>query len=287
MSVLVIGGSGLIGGHVLTRLLNANAEVRCMTRHPKNLESFAPDVKGCLGDLLRSFSLSRCFKDTEKLFLISPVSRTETIEGMNAVAAAQATGIKKIVYISVPMPQGSTHIPQFRNKGPIEKAIKESGITYTIIRANNYFQNDFWGRAAVTLYDVYPQPIGHVGLNRVDVRDVADAATNALLSSDFDNTDYAIHGTELLTGDSVAEYYSRHFNKKIRYAGDDLEAWANQALHMMPNWMVQEFKIMYEYFQAHGLKARPEDLARQEQIIGHPPRDFDSFVTQLAQAWKD
>ncbi len=287
MSVLVVGGTGIIGGQVLRRLVQMGAPVRCLTRHPANLARMAPGVVGHIGDLLRSFSLPHSFEGMERLFLISPVSRTETREGLNAVEAARAAGMKKIVYISMPRRPGSEHVPQIRNKGPIERAIRESGIAYTILRPNNLFQNDYWGKAAITLYDVYPQPIGGVGLNRVNVHDVADAAVNALFDSRFDGTDYALHGTEVWTGESTAAVYGRHFGKPVRYAGDDLEKWAAQAQHMMPNWMVQEFKILYDYYQHHGLIATDEELARQEEVIGHPPRDFDSFVAQLARVWRE
>ncbi len=285
MSVLVVGGTGIIGGQVLNRLVQMGAPVRCLTRHPANLAKLAPGVVGHIGDLLRSFSLSHSFNGMEKLFLISPTSRTETKEGLNAVAAAKAAGIKQVVYISMPQRPNSAQVPQIRNKGPVEKAIRESGIGYTIIRPNNLFQNDYWGKAAITLYDVYPQPLGHVGLNRVNVHDVADAAVNALSSDRFDGKEYTLHGRERLTGDTIAEAYSRHFGKPIRYAGDDLENWAAQAQLMMPNWMVQEFKILYHYYQQHGLIATEEELTQQQEIVGHPPREFDDFVAQLANVW--
>ena len=53
----------------------------------------------------------------------------------------------------------------------------------------------------------------------------------------------------------------------------------------MPAWMVNDFKVMYQYFQTHGLLASEEDLDKQQAIIGHPPRSFDTFVAELVQAW--
>lgn len=287
MSVLVIGGTGTIGSQVLNRLTHMGVESSCLSRHADKLKKLAPGVNGHVGDLLRLFSLERGFKGVEKLFLISPISRTETKEGLNAIEAAKAAGVKKIVYISMPKHEGTDKVPQFRNKAPIEAALKDSGIAYTIIRPYNLFQNDHWGRAAISLYDVYPQPIGNIGINRVNVHDVADAAINALLDDKFNQGDYALHSNEVLTGDSIAAIYTKHFGKTINYAGDDLESWANQAQHMMPSWMVQEFKIMYTYIQEKGLIAPTEDAKRQEELIGHPPSSFDDFVAELAKTWKD
>ncbi len=136
------------------------------------------------------------------------------------------------------------------------------------------------------LYHTYPQPIGKIGVNRVDARDVADAAVNALLHSEHDGRDYAIHGDVTFTGDDVAAVFGRHLKEEVRYGGDDLGAWAKQAQHMMPAWMVQDLRVMYEYFQHHGLVATAEELAQQQQVVGHAPRPFDSYVDEILPAWR-
>lgn len=48
-------------------------------------------------------------------------------------------------------------------------------------------------------YGVYPQPIGTRGLNRVDVRDIADCAVNALTKSGYEGETYEVHGPDTLT----------------------------------------------------------------------------------------
>ena len=58
------------------------------------------------------------------------------------------------------------HLPHFGAKLPIEAAIKASGIAYTIVRPNNFYQNDYWYKDAMLQYGVYPQPLGGVGLSR-------------------------------------------------------------------------------------------------------------------------
>jgi hypothetical protein len=55
----------------------------------------------------------------------------------------------------------------------IENALKQSDLTYTTLRPNNFYQNDHWFREAIQSHGVYPQPMGDVGLSRVDTRDVS------------------------------------------------------------------------------------------------------------------
>lgn len=285
-TTLVIGATGVVGQHVVNGLLKLSIPVRCMTRVASNISNFPPGVDGYVADLLKPGSLRAAFKNVKKVFLVSPLSQYETEEGLAAVQFAISAKVEKIVYMSVPMPIASKHIPHYLSKIPIEQAIDQSGLTYTILRPNNLYQNDYWARAGVMTYNTYPQPIGSVGLNRVDARDVADAAVNALNLSMHDNQEYFLHGPNTLTGPMVAQIFGKYLNRNIGYGGDDLDAWAKQAQHMMPAWMVQDLRLMYAYFQKHGLIATPEALLQQDAVIGHPPRPYPEFVKEIIQQWQ-
>ncbi|HHM04251.1 MAG TPA: hypothetical protein ENJ19_00725, partial [Gammaproteobacteria bacterium] len=288
MTTLVVGATGLVGSAVAGRLLAMGTAVRGMTRFASKIADLPRGVEGRVGDLDKPTTLGMAFDGARALFLVTPLNQHETELGLAAVAAARAAKLEKIVYLSVPMPAGADVIPHFRSKRPVEEAIITSGIAYTILRPNNFFQNDsLWCRAAVMSFGVYPQPIGSVGLNRVDVRDVADAAVNALSDSAFDGREYGLHGPDVLTGDGVAETFSRHLGRNISYGGDDLDAWAKQAQHMMPEWMVQDLRVMYDYFQRHGLIACEEELVRQQDILKRAPTRFDEFVTEIVALWRE
>jgi uncharacterized protein YbjT (DUF2867 family) len=188
--------------------------------------------------------------------------------------------------MSVWLPENSTHIPHFKSKIPIEKAVQASGLGWTILRPNNFFQNDFWFQEAVTKYGIYPQPIGKKGLSRVDVRDIADAAVNALTGPGHDGKIYGLNGLDALTGDDVARVYARHLGREVRYAGDDLDAWAAETRKTTPDWLLNDFRIMYQFFQEYGFRASAADLAEQRKVVGHDPRRFEVFVSEIAPHWK-
>ncbi len=287
MTVLVIGATGNVGKDVLAGLAAKGVPVRGMTRYSAKLENFPASVEGCVADLTAPGSLTKVFSGVETVFMLTPLSQNEIQMGLNAIRAATMAGVKKVVYMSVPHPEGSDAVPHFKNKVLIEKKLQDSGMAYTILRCNNFYQNDLWGQAAIMAYGTYPQPIGNIGLNRVDARDVADAAINALMSDEFDNQEFAINGPDVLTGESCAAAFSEALGRPINYAGDDLESWAKQSQHMMAAWMVSDFKVMYEFFQAKGLQATAEELEAQKAVIGHEPRSFADFVAGLAKAWSE
>jgi hypothetical protein len=79
--------------------------------------------------------------------------------------------------------------------------------------------------------------------------------------------------------------WSRVLGREIKYAGDDLDAWEQQQLQYLPDWMVFDFRMMYDFFQTRGLKASDEAIKRQTRLIGHAPRSFEAFATETAAMW--
>ncbi len=283
---LIIGASGTVGSEVTKKLLQQGESVRCLVRDDAKLSQLPAGASGVIADLEQPASLTAAFKGISAVFLLNALSQSETAQGLAAIAAARAAGVEKIVYLSVPMPEGATHIPHFSSKIAVEQALMASSIDYTILRPNNFFQNDAWFLQAIMDYKIYPQPLGEVGLNRIDVRDIADAAVNALCNSGFENQSYELHGPDTLTSLSTSAAYRQHTGLDIQHAGDDLESWAVQAKTMLPEWMVEGLQIMYQYFQDHGLVASALQLKHQQQIIGHAPRSFDDYVQEVIGNWR-
>ena len=286
MKVLVAGGTGTVGSRVVETLRRRGIPVRCLTHSREKAGTLPAGVEPAIGDLERPDTLSEAFRGPDALFLLVGLARNETEQGLAAVEAAKRSGIRKIVYMSVVLPPDSLHIPHFASKVPIEQAVESSGLEWTILRPNNFFQNDEWSRAAILDHGVYPQPIGSVGVNRVDVRDVAAAAANALTQAGHAGKKYPLSGPDSLTGEDVARAYSLRLGRPVRYVGDHLDAWAQQSAGFLPDWLLADLRVMYEYFQKRGLGASPEDLALGEKAVGHPLRSFDAYVAECAAAWK-
>jgi uncharacterized protein YbjT (DUF2867 family) len=286
MKTLVIGGTGMVGSAVTASLLKQGVIVRVMSHSSDKLKKLPAGVEGFSADLDDPDTLPAAFDGIDSVFLLNAVGLNETDEGLLAVSAAKAAKVKKIVYVSVFMPEGSERIPHFRSKLPVEKAVKESGIAYTILRPNNFFQNDLGLKSAIMQYSVYPQPIGGKGVNQVDVRDIADCAINALMQSGHEGQTYEVHGPDTLTGEGIAGIYTKHLGREVRYSGNDLDAWGEKVKNMMPEFMVPEMRIMYEFFQANGMIATKGELEKTQKLLGHKPRTFDDFVKEITVEWK-
>lgn len=286
MKVLVLGGTGMVGSQVVQELLARNVDVQVLTRNAEKAASLPEGAQAVIGDLLNPHAVRPLFDGVDGVFLLNPVSISEASEGLFAVNNARMAGVKRIVYMSVHNLDGAIHLPHFGSKLPIELAVKASGIPYTILRPNNFYQNDYWLKDVLLQYGVYPQPIGSVGLSRVDVRDIAEAAAIALTTDGHEGETYNLIGPDIHTGQTTADVWSQELGKPIAYGGDDLEAWEQQSLQYMPGWMAFDLKLMYEFFQKEGLKATAEDIERQTKLLGHAPRGFEAFARETAAMWK-
>jgi len=285
MKILVVGGTGTVGSEVVRQLMGRSEQVHVLTRSPEHASKLPNGVTGVVGNLLEPSTLG-AFDGMDAVFLLNPVSTTETFEGILGVNGARDGGAKRIVYLSVHLLDQAPHLPHFGGKIAVEAAVMKSGMEWTILRPNNFYQNDIWFKDAILGHGVYPQPIGNTGISNVDVRDIAEVAVGALTTSSHNRKIYNLVGPEIMTGDRMAAEWSRALGRPIRYAGDDLEAWEAQNRAYLPPAQLYDFKLMYAFFQKEGLKATPADIAQLTSVLGHPPRAFGAYADELAAAWK-
>ena len=287
MKFLVLGATGTVGSQVTRELLAGGHHVRALTRNPEKVAALGAGVEALKGDLLDPKTLDVLYTGVDGAFILNGVATTESQEGLMAITAAREAKLKRLVYMSVQHADRAVHLPHFGSKFGIEAAIKQSGIPFTILRPSNFHQNDYWFRDVILQYGVYPQPLGSVGVSRVDVRDIAEAAAIALTQPGHDGRTYDLVGPRPLKGAETAEIWGKALGRTINYAGDDLEAWEKANAPYFPAAVLYDFKHMYAHFQKHGLAATPEEVAALTQVLGHAPRAFEAFVAETAKAWSE
>lgn len=286
MNILLIGGTGTVGSQAVHELLARNVQPSVLTRSTEKARQLPAGVRGVVGDLSQPETLSAALRGTERLILITPLTTSEVIEGLRAVRLARQADVRRIVFMSIHDVEKVPEAPHFSAKIAVQHAIRESGIPWTFIMPNNFFQNDFWFKDSIVDHGLYPQPLGGVGMSRVDTRDIAEALATATLEDGHEGQSYPLAGPDVVTGESTAASWSRYLGRDVRYGGDDLDAWEAATRKIMPDWAVDDWVIMYRYFQRNGLRASEEDLRKQARILKHPPRRFDDFVKETAAVWR-
>ena len=282
MKALVIGGTGTTGSRVVRSLLKRGVEVSVMTRSAEKVVNGARMV---IGDLRDPNTSELAFRGIDLVFMLVAAGVSETYEGVLGVLLGERAKVRRFVYMSSQkIDLTPTLIFGGATKLPIENALELSGIAYTILRPNSFYQNDIWYKTALLDHGVYPQPFGLKGMQRVDVADIAEVAAVALTEAGHEGRTYNLVGPEIQTGPSIAESWSRALGRKIVYGGDDLDVFENSHAFMGPQ-LVFPYRLLFDWYQKHGLHGSPEDLEMMTRLLRRPPRSHASFAKEMAKEW--
>ncbi|MFE6486720.1 SDR family oxidoreductase [Streptomyces sp. NPDC057757] len=285
MKVFVTGGTGVVGTALVSELCSRGVEVSVLTRSAEKADALPDGVRGVVGDLLDYNLLLEEFGAADAVYLNLPVGEAETYQGMLAVDAARRAEVGHLVYVSTQDLENLFTPPHCGVKVAVEKSLKASGVPYTILRRSELMQNDV-GAKDMLLMGVYGIPLGEIGVSRVDVRDVAEAAAIILTSPGHDGVTYTVTGPEPVTGQFVTDTWKRVLGVEIAYVGGDLDSCSLILNQMMPQHLARDLWLMYEHYDHNGYVAAAEDIEAVTKLLGRPPRSFTEFAEEMAAAWK-
>lgn len=288
MTILVTGAGGTVGSKILAKLASSGAKVRALARDPDTLK-LPPGMVGVKGDLTDVESMRAALEGVDTLFLLNAVAADELTQALVTLDLARQAGIRRFVYFSVFNGAFFADVPHFTAKYTVERAIDDQAIPATVLRPAYFMQNDAGMKDAI-LNGLFPMPIGSLGLAMADVRDIAEVAASELLRREnapapLPRTTIEIVGPDVLTGAGVAAIWSEALGRDVRYGGDDVEAFEQQAKTMMPGWAARDMRLMQLGFQRHGMVSSPDTVATLEHLLGHPLRRYRDFAIETAAAW--
>ena len=214
MHVLAVGGTGFIGRRLCERLVAAGHEVTALSREPDR-PALPTEVATVRGDVTDYDSIADAFAGVDtavNLVALSPlleppggnVRHDEVHRGgtEHCLRAAEAAGVERFVQLSAlgADPAGPTHY--LRAKGRGERLVRESSLSWTILRPSVVFGDD--GEFLSFLRRVTPPviaPLPGGGETRFQPIHVSDMATLivAALAPDHAGQTYEIGGPETLS----------------------------------------------------------------------------------------
>ena len=169
----------------------------------------------------------------------------------------------------------------YQGKLAVAKAIERSATNPVLLIPSNFMQND-----DVFLDDIaageFCQPLA--GVNRVDLRDVAQVASDALLDDEFRSGAYSLVGPESLSGEQCAAVWQRELGREVRYTGGDESAWkAAFARHLQGRKLV-DWEASFGALSKLKVKTSAADLAETRRLLGREPRRYDEYVQDQVAA---
>jgi uncharacterized protein YbjT (DUF2867 family) len=132
----------------------------------------------------------------------------------------------------------------------------------------------------------YPMPLGKEGISAVDTRDIAEAAAVALTADGHIGKTYNLVGPEVLSGAKIAAIWTGLLGKEIRYPGEDLDSFEEQMRKGAPAWSAFDMRMMFQGYLERGFAAENGDVETLTSLLGHPPRRYEDFAKETADAWQ-
>lgn len=285
MKILVTGGTGNVGGKVVSELLKRGADVRVLARKQPE-EKVQTGVEIVTGDLLDPVSVEQAMRDVDKLFLLNAVVADELTQALIAYGLAKRLGLKHVTYLSVFRVDQFRDVPHFASELAVEGALREFGVPFTILRPGYYIQNDLGLKDALTKAGVYPMPLGTVGIATADMRDIAEAAAISLTEDGHAGQTYDIVSPTLISGPGNAALWSTLLGKEIKYTGHDFDQWEQGMRARMPGWSAYDLRMMLQGYFERGFASTETEVARLTKLLGRKPRSYEEFATETAESWK-
>ena len=147
--ILVTGGTGFVGSHLVTRLVESGYEVRCLVRSWAKAEALkARGVELVLGDVTNPKSLKQAMPGVETVIHLVAIlreSKVATFNGVNVggtknvILAALGSGVKRLIHIGA---LGANSNPRYRyiySKWQGEEAVRSSKLDFTILAPSVMF----------------------------------------------------------------------------------------------------------------------------------------------------
>jgi NADH dehydrogenase len=216
--LLVTGGSGFVGSHLLPQLVEAGYQVRCLVRLPGEAKLVeAMGAAAVTGDVADPDSLKVAFNGVESVVHLVAVLREGrgatfnrvNVEGTgNVVTAAREASVKRFIHIGA---MGASDMPRyayFHSKWQGEEIVRVSTLDFTIFKPGAMF-----GKGAgfidklVKSVNMFPflAPIAGSGRTRFQPLWVEDLATCILAALEGDKIGQTceIGGPEHLTYEQI------------------------------------------------------------------------------------
>lgn len=264
-TTLIIGGTGKTGRRIAQRLTGLGMPVRIASR--TGAPPFEWTDRRTWPAVVTGASAMYLAYHPD----LAVPGAAEDIAALTKLAVA--SGVRRIVLLSG---RGEEQVL------PSERAVRESGAAFTILRAAWFAQNFSEGALhEPVLSGEVAFPAGSVAEPFVDADDIADVAVAALTDPVHTGATYELTGPRLVTFAEAAAEISRATEREVRYVPVSSADYAKVLATVMP---AEQAAFVTELFAGllDGHNAHLADGVKR--VLGREPRDFRDFARAAARA---
>jgi uncharacterized protein YbjT (DUF2867 family) len=281
--ILVIGGTGNVGRHVVSQLTARGQRFRVMTREPESLR-VPPEVDVVRGDLTVPETLDPCLEDIDTVFLVWVAPPSGVVDALERIAKHAG----RIVFLTAPL---KTPHPFFQQPNPsrevaerIERLIETSGLEWTYLRAGMFAGNarHFWG-PQIAAGDIVRWPYLDAPTAPTDERDLAAAAVCMLCEDRHAGAEYVVTGPQSLTQAEQVHIIGRAIGRSLRVEQMSPDEARSELLGVLGSSTLVNM-LLNAWASAIGQPAFVTSTFAE--LTGAPPRTFFEWATDHAAEFR-
>jgi NAD(P)H dehydrogenase (quinone) len=234
-NILVTGATGGLGRAVVDNLLKtvSPSDIAVLVRDPaKAADLQAQGIGVKQGDYNNYASLEAAFAGVDKLFLVSSNDIPNRVpQHTNAINAAKAAGVKHVVYTSFQRKtEDGSSAAAFVAEAHLatEKLLKESGLTYTILKNALYLEVLPLFMGPVLETNTIYLPAGEGKVPYASRADMGAAGATVLTGTGHENQAYDFSNSASYSFHDIAKILSDLSGKSIQYVSPTAEEFGTQ-----------------------------------------------------------
>lgn len=279
--ILVTGASGKTGQRAVAAIAKRGGKVRALVRRSDAGAALqqAGAAEIALGDMMDRDSLRRAMTGAgQVLHICPPMHPQEDAIARTMIELAGELSVGRFVLYSVLHPL-LADVPHHDRKLQAERALVDSGLSYTILQPGRYMQHLAVIWPAVLATGVHSMPFSTTSrFSLTDLSDLAEASARIMTEDGHDGATYQLAGPEALSQDDCAAVLTRVLGRPVRAVAKPLEDFRRDAAAAgMPAERIDGMTRMNAHYDAHGLVGNPNVL---RWILGREPTRFADYVVR-------
>lgn len=281
--ILVTGALGNVGAEIVKRLQAQGSPVRAADLSVEKVqERFGPSVEAIPFDFSKAETFAPAFEGIEAMFLMRPPQITDIKKYIfPALAAAQAAGVRHVVFLSLIGIEKTTYVPHFK----VEQYLRSSQMTWTFLRASFFMQNlNTTHRLEIKERDEIYVPVGSAKTSFLDVRDIGAVGAAALTQPGHAFKAYDLTGPEALDYWQAAEIMSAVLGRKITYKNPNPLAFLLNTMRRSTPFMFA--LVMTGLYTATRFGQADIVTNEVERLTGRKPVSFRQYVADYKNSWE-
>lgn len=283
MKHLIVGATGNIGSRVAARLIARGERPSVFVRNAKKARLlFGDRVELHVGDLERpGASLAKALAKVDGVFLVTDGPDLELRDRAVALAAKSA-GVQLVVKLSTLDVLTGVGTGPWHARG--EAAVRESGVAFTFVQSAGFMLNALSWAHAIRERGVLRGSTGEGKIAFIHPDDIADVATAALITREYDGQSLVITGPNAQSYGEMVATIGGVLGKRLRFETvSDQRAYAGVVRWAGKGPYADALVDIWRAVREGRLATVSNGVPR---VLGREARGFEQWVAENAEAFR-